>query len=125
MAFLNGHFLYIVSKPTISCPEGFSALLLASCSLCSSQNFFRGARCDASPPRIYNNSAKIRAKAVICILWDPKLTRSGNLAYLYIIHSLLTLLLMIIRGFINPFNRGQSLLAVFCCPATFKYVLVQ
>lgn len=28
--------------------------------------------------------AKIHAKAVICILWDPKLTRSGDLAYLYV-----------------------------------------
>jgi len=50
MAFLNGYFLYIVSKSTISCPEGLSALPLASCRLCSSAHFCRSACCGASPP---------------------------------------------------------------------------
>lgn len=64
------------------------------------------------------------AKVVTCILWDPKLTRSGDLEYLYIIPSLLALLLMIIKGFIIPLIGGQSLLAIFCLPATFKCVPV-
>jgi len=58
---------------------------------------------------------------------------SGDLAYLYIIPSLLALLLMIIEGFINPFN-GVSLylpsfavllpLTMFWCNGnlTVKYV---
>lgn len=33
--------------------------------------------------------------------------------YIYIIRNLFTFLLMIIKGFINPFNGGQSLLAYF------------
>lgn len=124
VTYWNGNFPYLMSKSVISCP-GLSVLLLASCGPCCSQNSVGM----LSVVLVYhtftiNLFAKIDAEAVICILRSSKLTRSGDWAFLCIIPNLFPLLLMIIKGFVNPFNRGQSLLAIFflsCCILIFWY----